>query len=215
MRCCPYFILSVSETEQLLFRLFYDMHLEIKFEVQGKEFVTMLTGSVNFSASLKHESGAKYAVRLFETFPRHDLLMLWNSISDHVLLPLLLDGFRKMSIHPELITLSQTRGHGGDNCVSLELKDEFSWCDHPIIKHFPHFLFVIKSISGASGHSVSHYTCVPGVRIMMSTLRVLNPTNMRTTLFPSPSVGSREEDVLIFNDSHPDWKLDVNTGHDY
>lgn len=31
----------------------------------------------------------------------------------------------------------------------------------------------------------------------------LNPTNMRTTLFPSPSVGSREEDVLIFNDSHP------------
>ena len=156
-------------------------YLEIKFEVQGKEFVTMLTGSVNFSTSLKHESGAKYAVRLCETFPRHDLRMLWNSISDHVLLPLLLDGFRKMSIHPELITLSQTRGQGGDNCVSLELKDEFSWCDHPIIKHFPHFLFVIP---------VSHYTCVPGVRIMMSTLRVLNPTNMRTTLFPSPSVGA-------------------------
>ena len=41
--------------------------------------------------------------------------------------------------------------HGGENCVSLELKDEFSWCDHPIIKHFPHFLFVIKSISGVSG----------------------------------------------------------------
>ena len=146
-----------------------------------------------FSASWKHEFRVKYiyiyAVRLLETFPRHDLLMLWNSITDHVLLPLLLDGFRKMSIHPELITLSQTRGHGGDICVSLELKDEFSWCDHPIIKHFPHFLFVIKSISGASGHSLClrpNYTCVPGsrVQIMMSVLRVLDPTNMRPHYSP-------------------------------
>ncbi len=119
------------------------------------------TRSINFSAMFKTWIWSEIylylccAVRLFETFPLPDLLMLWNSITDHVLLPLLLDGFRKMSIHPELITLSQTRGHGGDNCVPLELKDEFSWCDHPIIKHFPHFLFVIKSISGASGHSVS------------------------------------------------------------
>ena len=79
----------------------------------------------------------------------------------------------------------------GDNCVSLELKDEFSWCDHPIIKHFPHFLFVIKSILEASGYSVTDpiNTCVPGVQIMMSTLRVLNPTTIGTTLFPSPNVG--------------------------
>ena len=138
--------------------------------------------------------------------------MLWNSITDHVLLPLLLDGFRKMSIHPELITLSQTRGHGGDICVSLELKDEFSWCDHPIIKHFPHFLFVIKSISGASGHGVSDpiTRVFPGPNNDVS-IACPRSHEHAATLFPSPS----EEDVLIFNDSHPDWKLDVNTGHDY
>ena len=120
-----------------------------------------------------------------------------------------------MSIHPELITLSQTRGHGGDNCVSLELKDEFSWCDHPIIKHFPHFLFVIKSISGASGHSGSHYTC--GTRGQNNDVNIACPQSHEHAdhIIPLSECWSREEDVLIFNDSHPDWKLDVNTGHDY
>ena len=144
--------------------------------------------------------------------------MLWNSISDHVLLPLLLDGFRKMSIHPELITLSQTRGHGGDNCVSLELKDEFSWCDHPIIKHFPHFLFVIKSISGVSGllSPTQLHVCSRGPNndVSIACPQSHQHTDHIIPLSDCWDLGG-EEDVLIFNDSHPDWKLDVNTGHDY
>ena len=156
-----------------------------------------------------------YCVRVFGTFPRHDLLMLWNSISDHVLLPLLLDGFRKMSIHPELITLSLT-DTGARTVFHLSSRmNSLGAIIRSLNTSRTFSLWSNQYQESADSCLRPSYTCVPGVLVMMSALRVLNPTNTRTTLFPSPSVGTWEEDVLIFNDSHPDWKLDVNTGHDY
>ena len=68
-----------------------------------------------------------------------------------------------------LLPFLQTQaGHGANCCfILLGLKDEFSGSDHPIIKHFPHFLFVPSNQyqEPADSGLRPNYSCGPSVPV--------------------------------------------------